>query len=100
MTHYLVGGRLVAIHDETVELSLGTPPELWLGVKGESEEERAGRLAAARDIFAEEQDPNVIDLVIRLTVAAIEADAEDLLSMAAPAPRRGAEDGAAGKGDR
>lgn len=26
-----------------VELSLGTPPELWLGVEGESSEERAAK---------------------------------------------------------
>ncbi|GCD43755.1 hypothetical protein [Streptomyces paromomycinus] len=65
---------------DDVELSLGTPPELWLGVDGESAEERAARLEAARGILAD--DPELLDLVTRITVAAIEADAPDLLGAA------------------
>ncbi|MEV0602301.1 hypothetical protein AB0I82_23780 [Streptomyces sp. NPDC050315] len=58
--------------DEPMEPSIGTPPELWLGVPGESEEERTARLQAASDILADE--PELMDLVTRMTVAAIEAD--------------------------
>ncbi|KOT81552.1 hypothetical protein ADK70_25830 [Streptomyces rimosus subsp. pseudoverticillatus] len=65
---------------DDVELSLGTPPELWLGVEGESSEERAARLDAGRGILADA--PELLDLVTRITVAAIEADAPDLLGAA------------------
>lgn len=74
MKHWF-GSRQLVIDD--VELSLGTPPELWLGVEGESAEERSARLEAARGILADE--PELLDLVTRITVAAIEADAPDLL---------------------
>lgn len=67
-----------AVCDEPMEPSIGTPPELWLGVPGESEEERMARLQAASDILADE--PELIDLVTRLTLAAIEAETPDLLA--------------------
>ncbi|MFH8404295.1 hypothetical protein ACH4FX_05905 [Streptomyces sp. NPDC018019] len=74
MKHWF-GNHQFVIDD--VELSLGTPPELWLGVEGESAEERAARLDAGRGILADA--PDLLDLVIRITVAAIEEDAPDLL---------------------
>lgn len=56
-----IAGHEVADDDDALELALGTPLELWLGVPGESDEERAARLDAARDILAEE--PELYDRV-------------------------------------
>ncbi|GGR43230.1 hypothetical protein [Streptomyces netropsis] len=67
-----------AADDDLVELSLGTPLELWLGEKGESGEERAARLCAASDILAE--NPDLKDLVTRICAEAIVEDAPDLLA--------------------
>ncbi|GAA0496459.1 hypothetical protein [Streptomyces olivaceiscleroticus] len=64
--------------DDPMGLVIGTPTALWLGVPGESEEERLARLDAARHILADE--PELMDLVTRITVAAIEADTPDLLA--------------------
>ncbi|MEU7485048.1 hypothetical protein [Streptomyces sp. NPDC042319] len=66
------------VDDDPMDLVIGTPTALWLGVPGESEEERLARLDAARDILADE--PELMDLVTRITVAAIEAETPDLLA--------------------
>jgi hypothetical protein len=81
-------GRHSAVTDtDFVELALGTPVELWLGVPGESEEERAARLAAARDILAD--DPGLPDRVSRVAAEAIEAYAPELFNVATlPQPAR------------
>ncbi|MFF0729723.1 hypothetical protein [Streptomyces sp. NPDC004134] len=51
-----VAGHEVVTEDDALELVFGTPPELWLGVDGESAEERAARQDAARDILTEEPE--------------------------------------------
>jgi hypothetical protein len=66
--------------DDYVELALGTPVELWLGVEGESDEERAARLAAARDILAD--DPSMPDRVSQVAAEVIEAYAPELFNVA------------------
>lgn len=93
--HTYVGRHQAVTATDFVELALGTPLELWLGVEGETEEERAARLAAARDILAD--DPTMPDRVSRVAVEAIEAYAPELLNVAAlprqtrrPARRKGA----------
>ncbi|MFC1409197.1 hypothetical protein ACEZCY_11120 [Streptacidiphilus sp. N1-12] len=67
--------------DEFIELALGTPLELWLGVEGESDLERAARQAAARDILAE--DPDLIDRVSHLA-----ADLLDMIPLHRQRPAR------------
>jgi hypothetical protein len=67
--------------DDFVELALGTPVELWLGVDGESDEERTARLAAARDILAD--DPGLPDRVSQIAAEAIEAFAPELFNVVA-----------------
>jgi hypothetical protein len=44
---YIVAGHQALSDAEFAELALGTPVELWLGVEGESEEERAARTRRA-----------------------------------------------------
>ncbi|WP_461033490.1 hypothetical protein [Streptomyces mayteni] len=75
--------------DEFIELALGTPLELWLGVEDESPEERAARLDAGRDILAD--DPDLIDRVSHIAALAIEEHAADLFAPVLPrqAVRRG-----------
>ncbi|NGO14056.1 hypothetical protein G5C60_42320 [Streptomyces sp. HC44] len=83
-------GRQQAISPEDfTELALGTPIELWLGVEGESDEERAARLDAARDILADH--PELPDDVTRVVAEVIEAHAPELFKvvpLARPARRR------------
>ncbi|MGW1491736.1 hypothetical protein [Streptomyces sp. NPDC002402] len=74
-----VGGHQAVSHDDFIELALGTPLELWLGVEGETAEEQAARLDAARDILAEY--PDLYDTVTRLAVETIQAHAPDLLNV-------------------
>ncbi|MEU4093002.1 hypothetical protein [Streptomyces sp. NPDC026673] len=74
-----VGGHQAVSDTDFVELALGTPVELWLGVEGESEMERAARLAAARDILADH--PDLPDLVSQVAAEAIEAYAPELLNV-------------------
>ncbi|MCX5608254.1 hypothetical protein OHB39_11845 [Streptomyces sp. NBC_00047] len=74
--------------DDFIELALGTPVELWLGVDGESEEERAARLDAARDILAEY--PNLPDDVTRVAAQVIEANVPELFNVV-PMIRRAAD---------
>ncbi|MBV9023361.1 MAG: hypothetical protein JO362_06120 [Streptomycetaceae bacterium] len=65
-----------------IELALGTPAELWLGEENETEEERAARLDAARDILAD--DPTMVDRTTRLAVETIGATMPDLLRLVPP----------------
>jgi len=80
----IVAGHVAVTATEFVELALGTPPDLWLGVEGETEEERAGRLAAARDILAD--DPTLPDRVSQVAAEVIEAYAPELFGVV-PLPR-------------
>ncbi|WP_335981358.1 hypothetical protein [Streptomyces sp. CA2R106] len=75
-----IGRHLAATDNDFVELALGTPVELWLGVPGESDEERAARLAAAADILAD--DPTLPDRVSQVAAEAIEAYAPELFDVA------------------
>jgi hypothetical protein len=76
-------GRHVAVTDtDYLELALGTPLDLWLGDEGESVEERAARLDAARDILADA--PHLYDRVLQTaaeTLEVLEARAPRLLAM-------------------
>ncbi|MET9218679.1 hypothetical protein ABZX65_07835 [Streptomyces sp. NPDC003300] len=83
MRSYIGHHQAVSEHD-FVELALGTPVELWLGVEGEDKEERAARLAAARDILAD--DPTLPDRVSQVAAEAIEAYAPELFGII-PLPR-------------
>ena len=69
--------------DDVLELALGTPLDLWLGVEDETDEERAARLDAARDIIADE--PELFDRVTRLA-----AELLDTATPCRPASRPGA----------
>ncbi|MFE0577783.1 hypothetical protein [Streptomyces sp. NPDC058874] len=84
-----IGTHQAVSTNDFVELALGTPVELWLGVESETEEERAARLDAARDILAD--NPNLPDDVSRIAAEAIEAYAPELFNvvpLARPATRR------------
>ncbi|WP_405890275.1 hypothetical protein OG427_17985 [Streptomyces sp. NBC_00133] len=86
---HIVAGHVAVTATEFVELALGTPLDLWLGVEGESEMERAARLDAARDILA--AYPELPDDVSRVAAEAIEAFAPELFNvvpLARPAGRR------------
>ncbi|WP_037854616.1 hypothetical protein [Streptomyces sp. NRRL S-1824] len=74
-----IGGLEVVSDTDFVELALGTPVELWLGVEGESEMERVARLDAARDILAD--NPDFPDRVSRVAAEAIEAFAPELFNV-------------------
>lgn len=76
---YFIGTHEVLNDDELIELALGTPLDLWLGVEDESPLECAARLDAARDILAD--DPGLVDRVTRAAVVAIEAHAPDLFTV-------------------
>ncbi|NUK60253.1 hypothetical protein [Streptomyces lunaelactis] len=83
----IVAGHVAVTATEFVELALGTPLELWLGVEGESEMERAARLDAARDILS--VYPELPDTVSKVAAEAIEAYAPELFNVIAlPQPRR------------
>ncbi|WP_406125118.1 hypothetical protein OHQ89_24310 [Streptomyces canus] len=89
-------GRQQAISTEDfTELALGTPVELWLGVKGETDEERAAREDAARDILAD--DPKLPDNLVRIAAQAIEENPDlfDIVPMVRPARHRTARKGVA-----
>ncbi|WP_406862519.1 hypothetical protein ABZO31_19535 [Streptomyces sp. HUAS MG47] len=79
MQRMYVGGHQAVSSTDFVELALGTPVELWLGVEGETEEERAARLDAARDILAD--NPSLPDDVSRVAAEAIEAYAPELFNV-------------------
>ncbi|WP_346779909.1 hypothetical protein [Streptomyces sp. S3(2020)] len=69
MRNFVSGHQADTTHD-FLELALGTPVELWLGVEGESEEERAARLDAARDILAD--DPELPDRAVQVAAKALD----------------------------
>jgi hypothetical protein len=84
-----IGGHQAVSTNDFIELALGTPVELWLGEEGETEEERAARLDAARDILAD--NPGLPDDVARIAAEVIEAHAPELFNvvpLARPAVRR------------
>jgi hypothetical protein len=76
---FVAGQEARTLH-EFMELALGTPLELWLGVEGETAEECAAREDAARDILAD--DPELFDRVSQVAAVAIETIAPDLLNVA------------------
>ena len=83
----IVAGHTAVTAVEFAELALGTPPELWLGVPGESAMERAARLDAAHDILADDRD--MPDRLSTVAAEAIEAFAPDLFTVVPlPTPRR------------
>ncbi|MEU6079572.1 hypothetical protein [Streptomyces sp. NPDC047108] len=89
-------GRQQAISvEDFAELALGTPVELWLGVEGETDEERAAREDAARDILAD--NPNLPDDLVRIAAQVIEENPDlfDVVPLVRPARRRAARKGAA-----
>ncbi|MFE2532597.1 hypothetical protein [Streptomyces sp. NPDC059371] len=91
-----VGHQQAVSADDFVELALGTPVELWLGVEGETDEERAAREDAARDILAD--NPHLPDRVSRIAAEAIEAYAPELfkvIPLNRPTGRRSVRKGAA-----
>ncbi|MFD8390529.1 hypothetical protein ACFV2N_15300 [Streptomyces sp. NPDC059680] len=91
-----VAGHEALNTNDFVELALGTPVELWLGVEGESEMEREARMDAARDILAD--NPDLADDVSRIAAEAIEAYAPELFNvvpLARSAGRRSVRKGAA-----
>ncbi|MCI3930262.1 hypothetical protein [Streptomyces sp. AN091965] len=84
-----IGIHQVVSADDYIELALGTPIELWLGVEAESEMERAAREDAARDILAD--NPHLPDTVARIAAEAIDAHMPELsvVPLPRPAARRG-----------
>ncbi|MGI5136961.1 MULTISPECIES: hypothetical protein [unclassified Streptomyces] len=94
-----IGQQQAVSAEDFVELALGTPIELWLGVEGETDEERAARLDAARDILSDPEYCNLSDDVARIAAEVIEAHAPELfniVSLAGPARcRRSSRKGAA-----
>jgi hypothetical protein len=86
-----IGHQQAISAEDFVELALGTPVELWLGAEGETDEERAARLDAARDILADPEYRSLPDDVARIAVEVIEAHAPELFNvipLARPAGRR------------
>ncbi|WCE02227.1 hypothetical protein PGH47_29005 [Streptomyces sp. HUAS 31] len=69
MRNFVSGHPADTTHD-FLELALGTPVELWLGVEGESEEERGARLDAARDILADY--PELPDRAVQVAAKALD----------------------------
>jgi hypothetical protein len=82
--HDFIGPHRATTLDDFLELALGTPLELWLGVEGESEQDRAAREAAARDIIAD--DPALFDRTTALAVQAIGDTMPELLALAPARP--------------
>ncbi|MFF4573658.1 hypothetical protein [Streptomyces sp. NPDC001410] len=93
----IVAGHQAVTEAEFAELALGTPVELWLGVEGESDEERAARLDAARDILADPDYCNLPDDLVRLAARVVEEhpDLFNVVPLARPARRRAGRKGAA-----
>ena len=90
-----IGRQQAVSAEDFAELALGTPIELWLGVDGESEEERAAREDAARDILAD--NPTFPDDLVRIAAQVIEdnPDLFDVIALVRPARRRTARKGVA-----
>lgn len=74
-----IGGHEAVSDTDFVELALGTPLDLWLGVEGESEMDAAARMDAARDILAD--NPDFPDRVSRVAAEAIEAFAPEIFNV-------------------
>ena len=87
MRAYIGRQQAVSVED-FAELALGTPVELWLGVAGETDEERAAREDAARDILAD--NPNLPDDLVRIAAQIIEENPDlfDVVPLVRPARRR------------
>ncbi|WP_030235684.1 hypothetical protein [Streptomyces sp. NRRL S-455] len=83
-----IGGHQAVSANDFIELALGTPVELWLGVEGENEQERAARLDAARDILAD--NPGLADDVARIAAEVIDTHPElfDVIPLPRPARHR------------
>jgi hypothetical protein len=90
-----IGRQQALSAEDFAELALGTPVELWLGVDGETDEERAAREDAARDILAD--NPNFPDDLVRIAAQVIEENPDlfDIVPLVRPARRRTARKGAA-----
>ncbi|GLP66616.1 hypothetical protein TUSST3_32370 [Streptomyces sp. TUS-ST3] len=90
-----IGRQQAVSAEDFAELALGTPVELWLGVEGESEQERAAREDAARDILAD--NPDLPDDLIRIAARVIEdnPDLFDVIPLPRPVRRRPARKGVA-----
>ncbi|WP_440580030.1 hypothetical protein [Streptomyces sp. PT19] len=80
-----IGHQQAVSAADFAELALGTPVELWLGVEGETDEERAAREDAARDILAD--NPDLPDDLIRIAAQAIEENPDlfDVTPLTRPA---------------
>ncbi len=74
-----IAGHEARSAEEFIELAIGTPLELWLGVDGETDQERAAREDAARDILAD--DPELFDRVSRVVAEAVEALAPEIFGV-------------------
>ncbi|OSC69689.1 hypothetical protein B5181_12095 [Streptomyces sp. 4F] len=87
MRAYIGRQEAVSVED-FAELALGTPVELWLGVEGETDEERAAREDAARDILAD--NPDLPDDLVRMAAQVIEENPDlfDVIPLTRPARRR------------
>ncbi|WP_328506302.1 hypothetical protein [Streptomyces sp. NBC_00391] len=87
---YIVAGHQAVTATEFAELALGTPVELWLGVEGETDEERAARLDAARDILADPEFRELPDDLVRLAARVVDDHPElfNVVPLARPARRR------------
>jgi hypothetical protein len=83
-----IGHQQAISAEDFAELALGTPVELWLGVEGESDEERAAREDAARDILAD--NPEMPDDLIRMAAQVIEENPDlfDVIPLTGPVRRR------------
>ncbi|MFE5031281.1 hypothetical protein [Streptomyces sp. NPDC056683] len=92
-----VSGHRADNPQDFLELALGTPLELWLGVEGESEVERAARLDAARDILTDPQFASGPDDLIRLAAQVVDDHPElfNVVPLPRPARRRPVRRGAA-----
>ncbi|MEU3514622.1 hypothetical protein ABZ770_04920 [Streptomyces sp. NPDC006654] len=87
---YIVAGHEAVTDAEFAELALGTPVELWLGVEGETSDERAARLDAARDILSDPQFSDLPDDLIRLAARVVDENPElfNVVPLVRPARRR------------
>ncbi|PTH83380.1 hypothetical protein C9J60_38595 [Streptomyces sp. A244] len=83
-----IGRQQAVSAEDFAELALGTPVELWLGVEGETVEERAAREDAARDILAD--NPDLPDDLIRIAAKVIEENPDlfDVVPLTRPARGR------------
>ncbi|QHA04499.1 hypothetical protein GQF42_15475 [Streptomyces broussonetiae] len=87
---YIVAGHEAVTDAEFAELALGTPVELWLGVEGETAEERAARLDAARDILTDPQFRDLPDDLICLAARVVDENPDlfNVVPLVRPARRR------------